>query len=146
MRRNVKVDHKIRTDINYPAGFQDIVQIDASNENFRLLYDVKGRFTMHRVQPEEAQYKLVRVKSVAKSKKATSGRNPYQTGQRAAIPIATTHDGRTIRFADPDWKVNDTLKFNIATGKVEGHLKFEVGRLAMITGTHTHWHTVTHSV
>jgi len=37
MRRLVKVDHKVRTDMNYPAGFMDVISIDKTEEQFRLL-------------------------------------------------------------------------------------------------------------
>ena len=33
----------------------DVITIDKTGENFRLLYDVKGRFTVHRVTNEEAK-------------------------------------------------------------------------------------------
>lgn len=133
MRRSVQVDHQVRTDLNYPAGFQDVISIPKSDEQFRLLYDTKGRFVLHRVTKEEASYKLLRVLRVGTGKKATIGRNPFHTGQQGVIPFMVTHDGRTVRFADPAVKVHDTVKFDIKTGKVIGHLKFEVGQLAMIT-------------
>jgi len=44
-----------------------------------------------------------------------------------------THDGRTIRFADPNVAVHDTIKIDLATGKQIGHVKFDVGNLVMIT-------------
>jgi small subunit ribosomal protein S4e len=31
----------------------DVISIEKSGEHFRLLYDVKGRFTVHRITPEE---------------------------------------------------------------------------------------------
>merc|ERR1719215_1204300 len=68
MQRLIKVDGKVRTDMFYPAGFMDVVQIEQTKENFRLPYD-------------------------------------------------TTHDGRTLRYPDPDVKVNDTVRVDIATGK-----------------------------
>lgn len=134
MRRHVAIDNKVRTDMNFPAGFMDVVSLEASNENFRILYDTKGRFVLHRIQKEEAAFKLVRVQSVQRTKKATSGKNPFLNGQQGAIPTVSTHDGRTVRFADPKWKVNDTLKFNLKTSEVEGHISFQVGALAMING------------
>ena len=33
----------------------DVVQIEKTGENFRLIYDVKGRFTIHRITVEEAK-------------------------------------------------------------------------------------------
>jgi len=133
LRRLVQVDHKVRTDINYPAGFQDVISIPKTNEQFRLLYDTKGRFILHRVTPEEASYKLLRVQNVSTAKKATIGHNPFHTGQAAVIPYLVAHDGRTVRFADPNVAVNDVVKFDIKSGKQIGHIKFDVGQLAMVT-------------
>ncbi|KAI9346817.1 ribosomal family S4e [Zopfochytrium polystomum] len=104
MQRLIKVDGKVRTDITYPAGFMDVITIERTGENFRLVYDTKGRFTIHRISEEEAKYKLAKVKSVKLGAKG--------------IPYA----------------VNDTLKLDIATGKATDFIKFETGNLAYITG------------
>merc|ERR1712178_559751 len=50
------------------------------------------------------------------------------------VPYIVTHDGRTIRYPDPLVAVNDTVKFNIETGKCDDFIKFETGNLAMISG------------
>ncbi|KAG8924742.1 40S ribosomal protein S4 [Tulasnella sp. 419] len=119
-QRLIKVDGKVRTDTTYPTGFQDVVSIDKSGEHFRILYDVKGRFVIHRITPEEAKYKLLKVKR-------------YSIG-RGGVPNIVTHDGRTIRFPDPLIRVNDTVKFDLETGKITDHIKFDTGNLVMITG------------
>lgn len=64
MQRLIKVDGKVRTDATYPAGFMDVISIEKTGENFRLVYDTKGRFTVHRISTEEAEYKLAKVKRV----------------------------------------------------------------------------------
>jgi len=133
LRRLVQVDHHVRTDLNYPSGFQDVVSIPKTDEQFRLLYDTKGRFVLHRITKEEAGYKLLRISKISTGSKATIGHNPFHTGQSSNIPYGTTHDGRTIRFIDPSVKVHDTVKFDFKLNKVVGYLKFEVGQLAMIT-------------
>jgi len=120
MQRYVKVDGKVRTDPKYPAGFMDVVDIDKTNEHFRLLYDTKGRFTLVRITHQEAQYKLCKVRR-------------QQAGAKG-IPYIATHDARTIRYPDPLIKVNDSVKVNLKTGKIEDYIKFDVGNLAMITG------------
>jgi len=132
-RRLVKVDHKIRTDTNYPAGFQDVISINKTDEQFRLLYDTKGRFVLHRITPEEANYKLCRVVRTGRGSKASIGRMPGLFGQAGAISYVQTHDGRTVRFADPTVKIHDTIKLDLTSGKIIGHLKFDVGQLVMIT-------------
>ncbi|CAG8504758.1 13784_t:CDS:2 [Ambispora leptoticha] len=120
MQRLVKVDGKVRTDTKFPAGFMDVISIEKTGENFRLIYDTKGRFTIHRITAEEAKYKLCKVKKM-------------QVGAKG-IPFIVTHDGRTIRYPDPLIKVNDTIKFDIETNKPTEFIKFEVGNVAMITG------------
>jgi small subunit ribosomal protein S4e len=132
-RRLIEVDGKVRTDTNYPSGFMDVIHIAKTDENFRVIYDEKGRFVLHRIGAEEAKYKLCRVLRVSKAKKATIGRNPFMTGQAATIPFIVTHDGRTIRYPDPKCKVHDSVKFDLATGKITGVLKFEAGQKAMVT-------------
>ena len=81
MQRLIKVDGKVRTDPTYPAGFMDVIGIEKTGENFRLVYDTKGRFTVHRITGEEAEYKLGKVKRV-------------QLGN-GGIPFFVTHDART---------------------------------------------------
>jgi len=120
MQRLVKVDGKVRTDMTYPAGFMDVITIEKTGENFRLVYDTKGRFTVHRIQDEEAKYKLGKVKRV-------------QLG-RGGIPFLVTHDARTIRYPDPLIKVNDTVKIDLETGKITEYIKFDTGVMAMVTG------------
>jgi small subunit ribosomal protein S4e len=122
MERCVKVDGKVRTDHNYPSGFMDVIELEKSNDRFRLMFDTKGRFVLHRIDREEAHYKLCRVQKV------------YVAANK--IPVAVTHDGRTIRYPDPDVKVNDTIKVSIDTGKMSDTLKFDVGALVMLTSGH----------
>ena len=100
--------------------FADVLSIEKSEEHFRILYDVKGRFVIHRITPEEATYKLLKVKKVA-------------LGNRG-VPHIVTHDGRTIRYPDPIVRVNDTVKFDLVQNKITGHIKFDTGNLVMITG------------
>jgi len=119
MQRLIKVDGKVRTDMFYPAGFMDVVQIEKTKENFRLLYDTKGRFVLHKIAKEEATYKLCRVKDVHRGPKA--------------VPYCVTHDGRTLRYPDPEVRANDTVRVDLATGKMIDFVKFESGNKVMVS-------------
>jgi len=121
-QRLVKVDGRVRTDHNFPAGFMDVITIQKTGEYFRLLYDVKGKFVVHRITAEEAKYKLCRVKKLCRGKRG--------------IPFCVTHDGRTIRYPDPALKVNDCIQYDIVSGKITDILKFETGSLAIVTHGH----------
>jgi small subunit ribosomal protein S4e len=94
----IKVDNKIRRDPRFPLGIMDVVSIEKTGENFRILYDVKGRYQAHKIDEKEAQFKLCKV-----TKKAM-GINK--------VPYIVTNDGRTIRYPHPDIKKNDTIKVN----------------------------------
>ena len=67
-----------------------------------------------------SQYKLGKVKRV-------------QLGPKG-VPFLVTHDGRTIRYPDPLVRVNDTVRIDIATGKITDFVKFDVGNLVMVVG------------
>lgn len=119
MEKLVKVDGKVRTDPNFPAGFMDVVEIPKSNDQFRLIFDTKGRYRLHRVSDEEKKFKLCKIRRQEYSKKQ--------------VPYVVTHDGRTIRYPDPLIKVDDVAKVDIATGKIIDFIKFDIGNVAMIT-------------
>jgi len=120
MQRHIKVDGKVRTDKTYPVGLMDTMSIDATDEYFRMLYDTKGRFTLHRITKEEAKYKICRVKDARLGDKG--------------VPFVTLHDSRTVRYPDPVIKVGDSVKFNLETGKIDEVLKFDIGQLCMVVG------------
>ncbi len=90
-QRLVKVDGKVRTDTTYPAGFMDVIELEKTDEHFRLVYDTKGRFVVHRISKDEAAYKLCKVKRLEFGK--------------GGVPYIVTHDARTIRYPDPEIKV-----------------------------------------
>merc|ERR1712161_125168 len=73
-----------------------------------------------RLDREEAQIKLCRINKVF------VGANK--------VPCAVTHDGRTLRYPDPDVKVNDSVRVDITTGKMSDIHKFEHGCMVMLTG------------
>uniref|UniRef100_A0A6S8EVA2 40S ribosomal protein S4 n=1 Tax=Aureoumbra lagunensis TaxID=44058 RepID=A0A6S8EVA2_9STRA len=123
MEKCVKVDGKVRTDPTFPAGFMDVIELEKSGDQFRLMYDTKGRFSLHALSNEEKKFKLCRVNAV------------YTTAKK--IPVLTTHDGRTVRYPDPLIKVNDVIKLSIVNddthGKILSCIKFEIGAICTIT-------------
>jgi len=118
MQRLIKVDHRVRTDPNYSPGIMDVVQISKVGENFRVMYDVKGRFTAHRITAEEAKFKLCKV-----MKKITGPKN---------VPMLITSDARTIRYADPVIKISDTIVYDMKEDKIKDVINFENGNMAYV--------------
>ncbi|KAH8832937.1 NUC023 domain-containing protein [Flagelloscypha sp. PMI_526] len=111
-QRLVKIDGKVRTDATFPAGFQDVISLEKSGEHFRLLYDVKGRFTIHRITPEEATLLL----------------------ETMVFPTLSLTMVAPIRYPDPLIKANDTVKFDLESNKIVDFVKFDTGNIVIITG------------
>jgi len=116
----VKVDGRTRRDGKYPTGFMDVIEIPNTGDRFRILYDVKGRFSLVKITEAETTFKLLKVANVYTS-----------TGR---IPVMTTHDGHRIRFPDPSVARGDTVVYDVKSGKVTGHLKARAGKVVMVTG------------
>eukprot|EP01001_Neometanema_parovale_P009108 NODE_5353_length_953_cov_261.926506_g5137_i0.p1 GENE.NODE_5353_length_953_cov_261.926506_g5137_i0~~NODE_5353_length_953_cov_261.926506_g5137_i0.p1 ORF type:complete len:288 (+),score=87.71 NODE_5353_length_953_cov_261.926506_g5137_i0:58-864(+) len=119
-QRCLKVDGRVRTDPKYPTGFMDVVTIERTGDKFRLLYDTKGRFVLHKVKDDEANIKLCKVRKLA-----------YAPNRR---PYICTHDSRTISFPDPNLKKGDSVILDTETGKIKEWVRFKPGCLIMITG------------
>lgn len=96
---NIKIDNKVRRDPRFPLGTMDVVSIPKTGENFRILYDIKGRFQPVSIDSKEANFKLCKVN------RKVLGKNK--------IPYIVTHDGRTIRYPHPDIKKNDTVQVSV---------------------------------
>jgi small subunit ribosomal protein S4e len=117
---NIAIDGKIRKDHKYPVGFMDVLTIIKTKSYYRVLFDCKGRFGLHKINANEAEFKLCKVKTRAMGPKG--------------IPYVVTHDGRTIRFPNPEIKANDTVRINLRNGEITDFYKFEEGCQVMIKG------------
>ena len=115
-----KIDNKIRRDAKFPVGVMDVITVVKTNESYRMLYDVKGRFTLLPIKDAEAKFKLCKVKTKA------VGPNK--------IPYIVTNDSRTIRFPHPEIEEGDTIKYDLEKGQINTWYKNESGKLCYITG------------
>lgn len=98
----------------------DTITVVKTNENYRLLYDVKGRFHLLKIKDTEAKTKLLKIK--------TKGVGPNK------VPYVVTNDGRTIRFPHPEINEGDTIKYDLEKNTIIEWIKNEPGHLAYITG------------
>merc|ERR1711957_100811 len=84
-------------------------ELEKSGDRFRLLFDTKGRFVLHRVNKDEATYKLCRVqKTFITSNKIplTKGRNVGRVGKivhiekhQGSFDIITVKDTKGHTFS-----------------------------------------------
>ena len=117
---NIAVDGKVRKDPKFPVGFMDVITLIKAKTNYRLLYDVKGKFGLVKISSEESQYKLCKVVRRCMGEKG--------------VPYIVTNDGRTLRFPHPEIKENDTIKLNLKNNEIVKFFKYKIGNKIMITG------------
>ena len=117
---NISIDGKVRTDHKYPVGIMDIVTVNKIGANYRVNFDVKGRWRLVKISKEEAKYKLCKVtKRMMGPKK---------------IPFITTSDGRTLRYPNPNIKEHDTIKLNLENNEIVDFYKYKIGAHVLIVG------------
>jgi small subunit ribosomal protein S4e len=115
----IKIDNRVRRDVKFPVGIMDVITLAKTNESFRLLYDIKGRFTLTKLKEGEAKFKLLKVK------RRVVGPNKE--------PYVVTHDSRTIRFPNPEISEGDTVKYDLEKNQIVEFYQNEPGHLAYIT-------------
>ncbi|KAJ9441244.1 40S ribosomal protein S4 [Diplonema papillatum] len=116
-QRFVHVDGRVRADPKYPVGFMDILSIPKTQDKYRVLYDVKGRFTLNKCTDDNKLCKVTKC---------------YMADNNT--PTISTHDGRTLRYADSLIKKDDTIQLDLNSGKILDFVKFKIGAYCMVTG------------
>jgi small subunit ribosomal protein S4e len=118
----VKLDGKVIKDLSRGVGLMDTISFGAPlNEHFRLLRNRRGKLILVPIPAAEAATKLGRVR--------------FKHAVRGGKVEVTLHDGRNLLVpATSPYKVGDTLKIELPTQKVAGHLTLAPGRLAYIAG------------
>ena len=117
---NISINGRVRTDPKFPVGIMDIVTINKVGQNYRVNFDVKGRWRLVKISKEDAKYKLCKVTRRSMGPKR--------------IPFITTADGRTIRYPHPHIKEHDSIKINIETGEIIDFYKYKIGAPVLIVG------------
>jgi small subunit ribosomal protein S4e len=119
---SVRVDGRVVHDPARGVGLMDVVSFAAPlDEHFRLMKDRRGRLVLLPVPAAEATVKL--------------GRVLRKTTVRGGRLQVTLHDGRNLLCPPKSaWRVGDSLKIELPSQKVLGHLPLQPGQLAYVAG------------
>ncbi|VFJ15486.1 30S ribosomal protein S4e [Candidatus Nitrosocosmicus franklandus] len=112
----IKVDGIVRRDIRFGVGIMDVIEISSSNKAYRLI--PKGSELLVPVETNEKKSKLLKITS-----KTTISGGKIQYG---------FHDGKSLIGDDVDMKVGDVCLVTIPELKIDKHIKFETGCLAIV--------------
>lgn len=119
----VLVDGRIRKDYRYPIGVMDVIAIPSASLYFRAMPHPTDYITLVKITSEDATYKLVKV-----ANKTTL------TGKMIQLNL---DDGRNILVNEEKAKsirTRDTLKIELPSQNVIGHLEMKEGAYGIITG------------
>jgi len=119
--RKVKVDGRVTTDKNRPVGLMDVISIPDISENYRVLFDQKGKFRLLPIDKSQAEWKLVKIQD--------------KTTLKGGITQYNLHDGTNIRIEDgTKYDTKDVLKIQLPSRKILESFEFGEGQMALVTG------------
>ncbi|MCE4625656.1 MAG: 30S ribosomal protein S4e [Desulfurococcales archaeon] len=121
-----KVDGVVRKDYKFPVGPMDVIEVVDTGETFRMLPYPTKHLVLHPIPKEEASIKPLRIEN--------------KTTVKGGHIQLNLFDGRNIlvRVSDPRnpvedvYKTLDTVIVRIPDNKIEGHIKFGEGKIAII--------------
>ena len=112
VNNNVIKSHK------FAVGILDTVSLTAINEYYRVIYGNNGKISLAKIEKEETENRLAKIKNKTILKK-----------QKIQLNF---HDGTNLIVDKDNYKTSDTLL--LEKNKIKSCLKFEKGALVYLTG------------
>ncbi|MDP3728819.1 MAG: 30S ribosomal protein S4e [bacterium] len=117
------VNGKVRKDLSYAVGLMDLISIPSLNQNYRVFYDIKGKFKLLALEDDEKDLRLVQIKN----KTIISGKK---------IQLNNSDGTNMILDKTADYKTGDTLFVSLKDGSIKEHIPLKKGaRIYLIGGT-----------
>jgi small subunit ribosomal protein S4e len=119
---SVSVDGKLVRDLDRGVGLMDTISLGAPlSEHFRVFKDRRGKLVLVPIEAKEATMKLGRIR--------------FKTTVPGGRVEVTLHDGRNLLVdANSPYRVGDSLKLELPSQKVVGHIPLATGHLAYVAG------------
>lgn len=118
--RGVLVDGRVVTEPKFPVGLMDVLSLQETKADYRMLVDSRGRMALVPIEPEEATWKLCRVEG--------------KTTVRGGKTQVNLHDGRNVLLAKDAYKTGTTLKLHVPDQKVIEAFDLGKGAPVLVTG------------
>jgi small subunit ribosomal protein S4e len=116
----ILVDGIKRKNHKFPCGFMDVITILKLKENFRILFDKKGKLTIIPISSKDAEIKLCRIEN--------------KTIVKGKLIQLNLHDGNNQLIKKDEYKTGDVLNISLKDKKISDVYKFIKGNVSMIIG------------
>jgi small subunit ribosomal protein S4e len=119
---SVLVDGKVVRDLDRGVGLMDTISLGPPlSEHFRVFKDRRGKLILVPIEAKEASLKLGRIR--------------FKTTVPGGRVEVTLHDGRNLLVdANSPYRVGDSLKIDLPSQKVVGHIPLATGHIAYVAG------------
>lgn len=107
--KQVIVDKIIRKDHKFPVGIMDVIDVPKMNQHYRLLINEKNKLVANEIKKENSSLKPLKITGKRMLKKNKTQINFF--------------DGKSMIIDGSNYKVGDTLIYNLEKKKIESHLK-----------------------
>ena len=120
--RRILVDGRVTTDMRRGVGVMDVLTV--GEDHYRCVLDSNGKLRYAPISAKEASHKLCRIDG--------------KTTIKGGVTQLNLHDGRNILVDDANkYNSMDSLVLDVASQKINKHLKFESGaNCYLIGGSH----------
>jgi len=123
----IQVNGKTRRDYRFSTGFHDTVSVNGLENDYRIIYNEKGRLAVKEEKKSGKKSKYCKIKDKKKSKDGK-------------IQL-TTNDGRSIFVEKGDFSTGDSIEIELPSQNILNTLKFEKGaKIAIVGGKHAGTH------
>jgi small subunit ribosomal protein S4e len=116
----VLVDGIKRKSHKFPCGLMDVISIPKTKNDYRVLFNNRGKLTLVPTSSKDATWKLCRIEN-----------KTIVNGNKIQLNF---HDGRNILIKKDEYKTGDVLKINFKDKKISETYKFEKGAVSLIIG------------
>jgi len=118
--RGVRVDGRVVTDPKFPVGLMDVLSLQETKANFRMLVNTRGRMALVPIESNDATWKLCRIED--------------KTTVRGGKTQLNLHDGRNMLLPKDAYKTGATLKVQVPDQKVVEAYELDKGAPVLVTG------------
>ena len=116
----ILVDEIVRKNYKFPCGLMDVISIPKLKQNYRLLFNQRGKLTLVLIKSSEAGWKLCRIENKTVTK-----------GKQTQLNL---HDGRNKIVKKDEYKTGDVIKISFKDKKIDDTFRFEKGTVSIIIG------------
>jgi small subunit ribosomal protein S4e len=113
------IDGVKRKEPKFIVGFLDVISIPKTKENFRIVFNKKGKLDFIKIDEKESKLKLCKI----------NGKRMHKKGLQVNLS-----DGRNVFTDKKDIKVGDSVLIEFPKQEIKNTLKLEKGALVILIG------------